>query len=93
MTITTPEAIASQAADLSKPGAANDAVDVLSAAANGDRRIIEAARDNVAAHLHVVVDDWSATATLTLLNRTLAMMPRTDPLDWRVRWTQRFRRP
>jgi hypothetical protein len=68
-------------------------VDVLSTAAGGDRSIIEAARNIVAAHLHGVIDDWGATATLTLLNRTLAVMPRTDPLDWRVRWTQRFRRP
>jgi hypothetical protein len=93
MTTTTPDAIVSRAAELARSGAASDAVDALSAAAAGDRRIIEAARDSVAAHLHDAVDDWNATATLTLLNRTLAGMPRTDPLDWRVRWTQRFRRP
>ncbi len=93
MTITTPEAIASQAADLSGSDNADEAADALSAAAGGDRTIIEAARNHVASHLHGVGDDWRATATLTLLNRTLAVMPRTDPLDWRVRWDQRFRRP
>jgi hypothetical protein len=62
--------------------------------AAGDNRVaVEAARDHVAARIHRSVDDWDATAALTLLNKALSDMPRTDPLDWRVRWTQRFRRP
>jgi tRNA C32,U32 (ribose-2'-O)-methylase TrmJ len=93
MTTVTPEVIAAQAAELSRSGSQDSAVEALVAAAGGDRLIIEAARDRVAAHLHTAVDDWDATAALTLLNRTLAAMPRHDPLDWRVRWTQRFRRP
>ena len=62
-------------------------------AAEGDRALVESARNLLAGRLHAFSDDWSATAGLTLLNRTLATMPRYDPLDWRVRWGQRFRRP
>ena len=47
----------------------------------------------MAARVRAAVDDWDATAALTLLNRTLSLLPRHDPLDWRVRWTQRFRKP
>jgi hypothetical protein len=93
MTTVTPEVIAAQAVELSRSGSPDSAVEALAAAAGGDRPTVEAARDQVAAHLHTAVDDWDATAGLTLLNRTLAGMPRHDPLDWRVRWKQRFRRP
>lgn len=55
-------------------------------AAGGDRATLEAARDRLAIHLHRHADDYGATAALTLLNRVLADLPRTDPLDWRVRW-------
>jgi hypothetical protein len=70
-----------------------DRVALLIAEAGGDRAAVEAARDRVAAHLHRAVDDYEATATLQLLNRALSRMPRVDPLDWRVRWHQRFRKP
>jgi hypothetical protein len=93
MTTVTPEAIASEALELARSGATDSAAEALAAAAGGDRQTVEAARDQMASHLHNAVDDWAATAALTLLNRTLAAMPRHDPLDWRVRWTQRFRRP
>ena len=93
MTTITPEAIAAQAAELARSDSPGAATEALVTAAGGARQTIEAARDRVAAHLHTAVDDWDATAALTLLNRTLAGMPRHDPLDWRVRWTQRFRRP
>lgn len=66
--------------------------DVL-AAAVGDRRTVEGARDRVAGRVRARVDDFEATATLTLLNRVLSRLPIHDPLDWKVRWTQRFRRP
>jgi hypothetical protein len=88
VTTATPEAIVERAAQLSKPGESDGAVGTLIHAAGGNRRTIEAARDQVALHLHGAVDDYSATATLTLLNRTLSEMPRSDPLDWRVRWTK-----
>jgi len=93
MTTVTPEAIASQALELARSGSTHSAAEALATAAGGDRQTVEAARDQMASHLHNEVDDWAATAALTLLNRTLADMPRHDPLDWRVRWTQRFRRP
>ena len=87
----TADAIALEAAHLAHdrdPAAA----DKLIAIANGDREALEAARDQVAAHLHAQVDDWEATAALTLLNRALARIPRVDPLDWRERWS-RHRKP
>jgi hypothetical protein len=93
MTTVTPEAIAAQATELARSGSPDSATQALVAAAGGDRQTIETARDQLAARLHTAVDDWDATAALTLLNRTLADMPRHDPLDWRVRWKQRFRRP
>jgi hypothetical protein len=70
-----------------------DAVTPVMGAAGGDRRMIVAARDAVAARVHARVDDFEATATLQLLNRVLSRVPIVDPLDWRVLWTQRFRRP
>jgi len=70
-----------------------DKVALLIAEAGGDRQAVEAARDRVAAHLHRAVDDYEATVMLQLLNRALSRMPRVDPLDWRVRWHQRFRKP
>lgn len=83
------DAVALEAANLAKDGVDRDAaVAAIIAAAGGDRGRIEAARDQVAARLTEAVDDWDATATLTLLNRTLSILPRQDPLDWRVRWAQ-----
>jgi hypothetical protein len=76
------------AGDADKDSATAKIIDL----AGGDRQLMEAARDQLAAHLHTHVDDWDATATLTLLNRALSRMPRTDPLDWRVRWS-RHRKP
>lgn len=83
-----------RASELSRDGvAAADAAEEVLAAAGGDRRLVEAARDRVASRVHARVDDFEATATLQLLNRVLSRTPIHDPLDWRVRWTQRFRRP
>jgi hypothetical protein len=90
--MSTVEELAAEAARLAKAGDVG-AVDAIVAGAGGDRRAVEAARDEVAARLHAAVDDWDATAALTLLNRALSEMPRFDPLDWRIRWSQRFRRP
>ena len=83
-----------RAAELSRDGVgAADAADDVLATAGGDRRLVEAARDRVASRVHARVDDFEATATLQLLNRVLSRLPIHDPLDWRVRWTQRFRSP
>ena len=70
-----------------------DAGEALLSTGGGDRRLIEAARDRVAERVRARVDDFDATTTLQLLNRVLSHLPIHDPLDWRVRWTQRFRRP
>ena len=86
--------VIARADKLARDGVTADAAGgELLEAAGGDRRAIEAARDRVAAKLRRRVDDFEATATLTFLNRALAGLPIDDPLDWKVRWTQRFRRP
>ena len=92
--VTTLDDVVARAGQLARDAVPADdaAADVLAAAA-GDRRTVEAARDLVAARVHAKVDDFEATATLQLLNRVLSRLPIHDPLDWRVRWTQRFRRP
>jgi hypothetical protein len=89
----TPATIAARALELAKNGQTGDAVDVLIAAAGGDRALVEAARDEMATRIHAAVDDYDASGALTLLNRALSEIPRHDPLDWRVLWQQRFRRP
>jgi hypothetical protein len=88
MPSTSPEAIVQQAADLSQDHDQATAVDKLISMVGSDRHALEAARDQVAAHLHRHVDDYQATATLTLLNRALSNTPIVDPLDWRVRWSK-----
>lgn len=86
--------VIARATRLARDGVGADAAgrDLLEAA-GGDRKVVEAARDGVAGKVRRKVDDFGATATLTLLNRALAGLPIHDPLDWKVRWTQRFRRP
>jgi hypothetical protein len=87
-----PEAIVRQAADLTQDRDQAAALEKLIAAVGADRHSLEMARDQVAAQLHRRVDDFQATATLTLLNRALSGIPIVDPLDWRVRWS-RHRKP
>jgi hypothetical protein len=84
----TTDAIIRHAGELAHEGDINAAVDHLIGLVGPDREAMESARDRVAAHLHRRVDDWEATATLTVLNRALARIPRNDPLDWRVRWSK-----
>jgi len=94
MTTTTLDEVVALAAELARNGTSvPDAADSLLSAAGGERRAIEAARDQVAGLIRARVDDFEATATLQLLNRVLSHLPIQDPLDWRVRWGQRFRRP
>jgi hypothetical protein len=88
----TTAAIVQQAREFAKDGDLAEAAEQLIGIVGPDRPALETARDQVAAHLHRHVDDWEATGTLTVLNRTLARIPRTDPLDWRVRWS-RHRKP
>lgn len=94
MSVTTTEAVAARAREKALAGvSADEAVADILAAAGGDRRMVEAARDSVAARVHLHSDDFDATAALQMLNRVLSRLPIHDPLDWRVRWTQRFRKP
>ena len=88
------DSVVQRAGELAREGSTvEEARDDVLAAAGGDRRAIEAARDRMAAAVHARSDDFESTATLQLLNRVLTKVPIIDPLDWRVRWTQRFRRP
>ena len=61
-------------------------------AAGGDRSVLEAARDRLAAQVRRRVDDFEATAALRTLNRALSELPPSDPFDWQVRW-ERKRKP
>jgi hypothetical protein len=88
MPSTSPDAIVQQAADLAQDSDREAAVEKLVVMVGSDRATLEAARDQVAAHLHRRVDDFAATATLSLLNRALSEIPIVDPLDWRVRWAK-----
>lgn len=87
------DALVERAYQLGRSGNTAEAADELVAAAGPARRDLETARDRVAERLHARVDDFEATAALQLLNRALSRAPIHDPLDWKVRWTQRFRKP
>ena len=65
----------------------------LAASAAGDRLTLAEARDFYASLVRVRSDDFRATTALRLLNRALSATPIVDPLDWKKRWHQRFRRP
>ena len=68
--------------------AGGETADVVDAA-GGDRAVLEAARDLVAAQVRRRVDDFEATAALRSLNRALTELPPSDPFDWQVRWERR----
>ncbi len=92
MPTVTPDAIIQRAAALSPDGDQAAAEEQMIELVGSDRQALGEARDQVAAHLHRHIDDYRATATLRLLNRTLARVPIQDPLDWRTRWA-RHRKP
>lgn len=94
MNPTAVEAALSCARERAQAGAtAEVALGDVMAAAGGDRRVLEAARDAAVARVHARSDDFEATAALQMLNGVLSRVPIDDPLDWRVRWSQRFRKP
>ncbi len=66
---------------------------VLSASADADRSTLVEARNFYASLVSATSDDFRATAALRLLNRAISATPVIDPLDWKKRWNQRFRRP
>jgi hypothetical protein len=80
--------IVRQAAALAAGGDPVAAADALIASVGADREALGAARDQVASHLHHQIDDFEATAALTVLNRALSRVPIVDPMDWRVRWAK-----
>jgi hypothetical protein len=80
--------IVRQAAELAGGGDPVAAADALIASVGADRQALGSARDQVARHLHHQIDDFQATAALTVLNRALSRVPIVDPLDWRVRWAK-----
>ena len=92
MPTTTTDDLAAKAAELAGGADRQSAVGTLVAECGGDRAALEAARDLTARKVRARIDDWEATAALTLLNLALANLPRHDPLDWRERWA-RHRKP
>lgn len=86
--VTDLDALVDRAAALAADGVNADTSSALAEIAGRDRRLVEAARDLAAERVRDRVDDWDATAALSLLNRVLADLPRNDPLDWQVRWRQ-----
>jgi hypothetical protein len=93
---TTSDMIERRAFELAGTGDAGNhdgAVAALVEAAGGDRAALEEARNRVARRLHGHAGDWPATAALGLLNRALVSTGWSDPYDWRIRWSQPFRRP
>ena len=86
--VTDPDVLIDRAASLAADGTGAETSAALAQLAGNDRLLVETARDRSASRVRVRVDDWEATAALQLLNRVLADLPRTDPLDWQVRWKQ-----
>jgi hypothetical protein len=93
MAVATTDEIRDLATELGSETDRDASVARLIEAAGGDRAAVEAARDDVARRLHGNAADWTATAALTLLNKTLVSMGWQDKYDWKIRWGQRFRRP
>jgi len=93
MAAVTGDALERRAIDLATATDRKDAVDQLVALAGGDRDALGSARLRVARRLRVNSADHEATAALTLLNKALVEIGWVDRYDWKIRWTQRFKRP
>lgn len=83
-----PDQLIEHAAALAVEGVGDETSARLAELGGRDRVVVERARDRAAARIRARVDDWEATASLSLLNRVLADLPRSDPFDWQVRWKQ-----
>jgi hypothetical protein len=93
MAAATIDEIRDLATELGSDPDSDAAVARLIVAADGDKATVEGARDDVARYLHGRAGDWTATATLTLLNKTLVAMGWQDTYDWRGRLGNRLRKP
>jgi hypothetical protein len=93
MAAVTSDAIERRAIDLASSTDRGAALEELLALAGGDRAALEAARIGVARRLRGNTGDHAATAALTLLNKALVQVGWVDRYDWKIRWTQRFKRP
>ncbi|HUE58756.1 MAG TPA: hypothetical protein VMO88_04165 [Acidimicrobiales bacterium] len=88
MRVTDLDALVDRAAAVAADGINAGTSSALAEIAGHSRGLVEAARDLAAERVRERVDNWDATAALSLLNRVLADLPRNDPLDWQVRWKQ-----
>jgi hypothetical protein len=93
MAALTGDAIEGKAIELGASTDREDAVAQLLALAGDDRDALAAARNRLAARLRINAGDYAATAALTLINRALVQQGWVDRFDWKVRWSQPFKRP
>jgi hypothetical protein len=93
MPAATSDAIERRAAELAASTDRDDAVAQLLTLVDGDREALGAARNRVVRQLHANPSDHGATATLAVLNKALVAVGWKDPYDWKIRWSQPFKRP
>jgi hypothetical protein len=93
MAAVTGDTIERKALELATATDRKAAVSELVAAAGGDRDALAAARNLVAYRLRSNSGDFTATAALTLLNKAVVQAGWVDRYDWKIRWTQRLKRP
>lgn len=93
MAAVTDDAVERKAIELASSTDRKDAVDQLLAFAGGDRDALGAARLSVIRRIRGNTADHTATGALTLLNRALTQAGWVDPYDWKIRWSQRLKRP
>ncbi len=67
--------------------------EILARRMGNDREALQQARDFFVSLVRAHADDFRATEALRLVNRAMSKTPIVDPLDWKPRWHQRFRRP
>jgi hypothetical protein len=93
MAAVTGDVIENKAIELASSTDREDAITQLLALAGGDRDALGAARNRLAARLRANAGDFRATAALTLTNKALVRLGWVDPFDWKIRWSQPFKRP
>jgi hypothetical protein len=93
MAAATSDVIERRAVELGSSVDHDDAVAQLVVLADGDRDALGEARKQIVRRLHGNSADHAATAALTLVNRALVTVGWSDPFDWKIRWSQPFKRP